>query len=554
MVKTCNCAPPELQKVVSCPAPQRAGDYAGSAVKSPRPLPVLALAAMVPAIALCFLEYRSLVELETKSSATAREALHEALASSAHRFETKIQEIAAGVLDPIPAPSAAPAPELIARFAAARQAMPAIREVFLVSECACPEPVDLYSSGQETIVGQRLDLPRQQRIVRAFHRSRSAGGTLTYFVETDAAPSVYAFRTIDPHRTLFAGLTLDAAALFRQALAPAPTDPLAFTVVDSQNRRIWQSHALISAPEAELTFGPLAAEWLLQGRHRGTSIETLAHRQFQRGVGLLAFVLACLLLGAVMTIRAATREARAAALQSAFIANISHEMKTPLALIRMFSETLELGRIRDPGRLAEYYGMLNREARKLTSLIESVLEFGRMEAGRKEYRMRPAGVAEIVEQVIGGYEFQLRSGGFSWKTEIEPDLPPADLDPAALSQAVGNLLDNAIKYSSACKAITVAVRREGHDIAISVTDCGIGVSPGDRQRIFDRFYRASSPLVHNTKGSGLGLAIARHIVEAHGGHIEVDSTPGQGSRFTILLPASSHAPVEPLGAEACPKS
>jgi signal transduction histidine kinase len=150
-------------------------------------------------------------------------------------------------------------------------------------------------------------------------------------------------------------------------------------------------------------------------------------------------------------------------------------------------------------------------------------------------------VAAVVEQVLCDSEPQLRAAGFQCQSAIGRDLPAARIDSLALAQAVGNLLDNAMKYSGSGKTVELAVFCRNAEIAIQVADRGIGIPRSEHARIFDRFHRVSSPLVHNTKGSGLGLAIARHIVEAHGGRITVESAPGEGSTFTIWIPALAEA-------------
>jgi signal transduction histidine kinase len=524
-------------------------------VKVHRPLAVLAVAALAPALALCVLQYRSLAELKTKTAATARESLHQVLAASTRRFEADIQELAAGVLNPIAAPEPPDSSELVSRFGGARRAHPAIHKAFLVSQCVCKgEPFAVLSSDGVTSLHEPLRSERMQPILRAFREARSTGESLKYYAESGGVPLIYAFRILDPKRVVFVGLAIDASAILLQVLPRPAAEPVAFSLVYSGGRHLWDSGKPMSGSEAEIRFGPLAAAWTLQASHTGATIESLANRQFERGIGLMALVMMCLVFGTAMTVRAANREARAAAMQSAFIANISHEMKTPLSLIRMFSETLQMGRISDPGRRNDYYEMLHRESRRLTSLIENVLEFGRMDAGRKEYRMAPGSVAAVVEQVLRSYELQLRDGGFECKMEAEAGLPLISFDAEALTQAVGNLVENAMKYSGDPKNIDVSVVRKGAEIAVEVKDSGIGIPHSEQHRIFDRFYRASSPLVHNTKGSGLGLAIARHIVEAHGGQITVESALGEGSRFTMLLPAPWPAVVETQGAELWQRS
>jgi signal transduction histidine kinase len=253
---------------------------------------------------------------------------------------------------------------------------------------------------------------------------------------------------------------------------------------------------------------------------------------------LTLFVLSLLILGITLTLRATAREMKLAQAKSTFVSNVSHELKTPLALIRLFAETLELGRVKSGEKAQEYYRIINNESRRLTQLINNILDFSKIEAGRKEYEFVESDVAEVVEEVIRSYEYQIVNSGFELNAYIEHDLPPVLIDRDAISQAVLNLINNAVKYSDGVKEITVQVRSQDRSIAIEVADKGIGIPRSEQEKIFEKFYRVSTGLVHNTKGSGLGLALVKHIVEAHGGKIVVDSTPGKGSRFTLLIPGN----------------
>ncbi|HUQ91635.1 MAG TPA: ATP-binding protein [Bryobacteraceae bacterium] len=271
-------------------------------------------------------------------------------------------------------------------------------------------------------------------------------------------------------------------------------------------------------------------------------VTRLARDQFQYGLGLTACVFCGLLLGVALSYRAVAREARFAMIKSSFVSNVSHEMKTPLATIQMFAETLETGRVHEPAKLNEYYRVIHKESRRLGQLIEDVLDFARMENQTRCFRFETCDIGDLTEAVVAEFESQVGIAGGQLTLDIQRPLPAMTVDAKALTQAIQNLLSNALKYSPARKDIRVTVRWNESGMAISVQDRGIGIAQGEQERIFEKFYRVDTGLAHNTKGTGLGLAIAKHIVKAHGGGIFVESGEGRGSRFTILLPRKRVAP------------
>jgi signal transduction histidine kinase len=279
----------------------------------------------------------------------------------------------------------------------------------------------------------------------------------------------------------------------------------------------------------------------LAGGYSGVTIAELARRNFETNLLLDGTTLALLLAGILFTLRAATREMKLAQAKSSFVSNVSHELKTPLALIRMFAEILELGRTTSREKEHEYHHIIHRESRRLTQLIDNILDFSKIEAGRKQYEFTWCNLATVVEEVLHTYEYQITSAGFELETHIASVLPPAKVDQDAIAQAVLNLLNNAVKYSADRKRIELRVETRSSDIVIEVADHGIGIPRSEHEKIFEKFYRVSNDLVHTVRGTGLGLALVKHIVDAHGGKILVDSTPGKGSRFTILLPCYSVA-------------
>ena len=285
----------------------------------------------------------------------------------------------------------------------------------------------------------------------------------------------------------------------------------------------------------------------LQLRYRDRSIEQEVRRLAIAKTALIGFIDVMLLAGLGLVWANVRRELKLSRLKSDFVANVSHELKTPLALIRLYAETLELARVPSEERKGEYYRVIGKESRRLTQLINNILDFSRIEAGRKEYRLVPSDLAAVVRDVVESYRFAIEKLGFTLELELADDLPELALDPEALSQALINLLNNSVKYSPEHKLITVGVRREQDRVLLSVSDRGIGIPRSEHRRIFEKFYRVETSLVHTTKGSGLGLALVQHITEAHGGHVELRSTPGEGSTFTLSLPLppEPRAPDEP---------
>jgi signal transduction histidine kinase len=279
----------------------------------------------------------------------------------------------------------------------------------------------------------------------------------------------------------------------------------------------------------------------LKLRPRDRSIEQEVRRLAITKTALIGFIDLMLLAGLGLVWTNVRRELRLSRLKSDFVANVSHELKTPLALIRLFAETLELGRVPTDEKKLQYHRIINKESRRLTQLINNILDFSRIEAGRKEYRPVRTDLAAVVRDVVDAYRFPIEQHGFTLRVDVAEDLPELELDPEALSQALINLLNNAIKYSPDEKSIVVAARRDGDRVLVSVADRGIGIPKAEQKRIFEKFYRVESSVVHTTKGSGLGLALVQHITEAHGGSVEVTSAPGEGSTFTLSFPVHGEA-------------
>ena len=235
------------------------------------------------------------------------------------------------------------------------------------------------------------------------------------------------------------------------------------------------------------------------------------------------------------------RELRIAALRSQFVSSVSHELKTPLTAIRMFAETLLMGRARDGEIAAEYLETIVNESERLTRLLNNVLEFSKLERGTSRFHLAPHAIAEIVQRTVRAMSYPLAQQGFALNVDVEEGLPTVPIDPDALEQALLNLLTNAMKYSGAARTIELAVRSRDRHVIIDVTDHGLGISPDDHRRVFEKFYRAATPENRHIPGTGLGLTLVEHIARAHGGSVELESAPGAGSRFSLVLPLDPDA-------------
>ena len=281
-------------------------------------------------------------------------------------------------------------------------------------------------------------------------------------------------------------------------------------------------------------------------KFQGTTAEAIGRRWVTQSFLILGVLSLLMIGGLVLTYRSVNKQVALARLKSDFVSNVSHELRTPLALIRLYAETLELGRITTSEKKHEYYSIIRKESERLTALINNILDFSRIEAGRKEYDFKETDIAELVRNTLDSYRFQIEQQGFALEEQIEPNIPKVRVDREAIARALVNLVNNALKYSDREKFLGVKLYREKSVLKLEVIDRGIGIERNEQARIFEKFYRTCDPLVHNTKGSGLGLSLVRHITEAHGGDVEVESTPGHGSKFTLKLPISGT--VQPAGA------
>ena len=301
----------------------------------------------------------------------------------------------------------------------------------------------------------------------------------------------------------------------RSVWGAVPADDSGVTKVSRETGLPWTVHVAPADPAA------------------AGAISTSRRNLFAAGFGLIVLIIAS---ASYFVFRAVNRELGVARLQSDFVDTVSHEFRTPLTAMCHLTEMLEEGAA-PPDRLPHYYRALGKESRRLTAMVENLLDFGRMEAGRRTYEFVDTDAAAFVNEIV--HEFREHAPLTAHRLEVleSPDRFRIRADRSALALALRNLVDNALKYSPDTSLVKVSVRSQGSFVGISVEDEGPGISKDEQRDVFRKFARGSAARTLNVKGTGIGLTMADQIVRAHGGHLELASEPGRGSRFTTLLPA-----------------
>ena len=271
-----------------------------------------------------------------------------------------------------------------------------------------------------------------------------------------------------------------------------------------------------------------------------SSDPALERSQFQLRRRMLVtgfLILALLAVGAsYLMFRAISRELAAVRLQSDFVAAVSHEFRTPLTSLRQFTDMLREHRNLSDERRDLCYEAQVRSTARLTRLVESLLDFGQMEGGARIYHFAPVDCGELVRRVVDEFHNETQSSGFQFRLAVRSSAE-IDADGEALGRALWNLLDNAVKYSGDNREIEVEVDRSGQEVTIAVRDRGLGIPAHEQAAVFRKFQRGGEAVQLGIKGTGIGLAMVDHIVKAHHGRVELQSEPGQGSTFRLILPA-----------------
>ena len=375
----------------------------------------------------------------------------------------------------------------------------------------------------------------------------------------------------DPKRIAYGGIAFDSEYL-RNEFLPQQLDSLlkensseAQQQVDAKNHPVFRltwgrdMQQLASSPDWD--GGEAEVERKLEGalpdvtmgvKYKGTTVAAMGEKFLRTSFLILAAISVLLVGGIWLMYRNVSREMELAKLKADFVSNVSHELRTPLALIRLYAETLELGRLPSADKQRGYHRIIREESERLTALINNVLDFSRIEAGRKEYDFQQTDLRELVRETLESYRYQIEQQGFTFEEKIAEDVPEVRVDRESIARSLLNLVNNSIKYSSDEKYLGVNLYKDNGTVKLEVIDRGIGIPRSEQERVFEKFYRVGDPLVHNTKGSGLGLSLVKTIVHAHGGSVWVENNADRGSKFTVVLPVNgvTGSPVETQSARA----
>jgi len=555
----------------------------------------LAVAIAIPVGVLFLFQYRALASLESTSAVVLRQLSADTVDNAARSIESVLKEPHISVLLAIPQARVEPLdPGFVAPvLAGGLQASPFIRTFYVWTRSTAGDPLsgrwlayDQHSAALDTADDARRfrDEPTSRAVLlRKLQDLASLKRAIVAFSDTiDGRPHYVQaqLRWSSPAReelTSLVAFAVDAEQLRTEFLPsllatrlqslqqPAGFPPLRLALEDGDGRTVVQGHgpddSFVDARTFPLVFfdkellefaAPYEARrenWRLRTTYGTDDIPAVVSASTRPQKMLMGVVGVLMSIGMFLVIRAAAREVRLAELKSNFVASVSHDLKTPLALIQLFAETLELGRVRNPDRAQEYYRIINLEARKLTRLIENILDFSRMEAGLRPYTRQPEDLGVIVDHVVKMMAPQFTQGRFSVQVRRDDPLPPVMADVLAVERAVENLLTNALKYSGDSKQIEVAVMSVGQEVQVRISDRGIGIPRQELRRIFRKFYRVQQELGGGPQGTGLGLAIVEHTMRGHGGSVSVDSTPGVGSQFTLHFPIDGTLTDEDLGNE-----
>jgi signal transduction histidine kinase len=243
-----------------------------------------------------------------------------------------------------------------------------------------------------------------------------------------------------------------------------------------------------------------------------------------------------LVFGLILIIKTVSHEMDILKIKSDFVSSVSHEFKTPLTSIQALTERLREGKVKNQAKMQEYFSVISRDTDKLTRLVGNILNFSKIEEGKIVYEFVETEISQWLRQIVENFKKENMQRAIKINIKISDEIPPIKIDKDALSQAIYNLLDNAIKFSADKKGIEIVVKREKENLVIKVKDDGIGIPRSEWEKIFEKFYQGKNAIKYSSRGTGLGLTLVKHTLEAHGGKVSVESKEGQGSKFSLILP------------------
>lgn len=314
--------------------------------------------------------------------------------------------------------------------------------------------------------------------------------------------------------------------------------------IGAENRAALE-HSVMAGTVA--TFGARAsgapARWRLLVQHRAGSLEAAVNTTRRRNLFVSSSILVVLAASVGMLILSTRRAQDLARQQMEFVAAVSHELRTPLAVIRSAGDNLADGVVGNDTQIRKYGDLVRNEGRRLTEMVEQILEFAGIQSGQRGFALRPVPVRPLLEDVVSASGALIDAAGLQVEYELPEMLPPILGDESAMRRVFQNLIGNAIKYGAGGGWIGLRAAAAGREVRITIADRGIGIAPLEQAQIFQPFYRAPDVIAMQIQGAGLGLSLVKRIVEAHGGRIAVRSEPGKGSEFTVYLPAATEEPV-----------
>lgn len=344
--------------------------------------------------------------------------------------------------------------------------------------------------------------------------------------------------------------------IIRETIVPGARGQNRMTIRETPSMSIFVQGAATAQEKAAVEAGAAssaatrtalaAPRWRLLVKHPSGSLEQAINTARRRNLMISSSILAVLGVSLGFLVVTTRRAQDLARQQMEFVAAVSHELRTPLAVIRSAADNLAEGVVHDQGQIRKYGELVREEGRRLTEMVEQILEFAGIQSGQRGFALRPVAVRALVEDVLDASRTLVEAAGLKVDLAIPDSLPPVLGDETALRRMFQNLIGNAIKYGAPGGWIGIEAKANGREVVVDVSDKGIGIDAAEQQKIFEPFYRAPEVIAAQIQGAGLGLSLVKRIVEAHGGRIVVRSTPREGSTFSVHLPSAGEEPVRTM--------